>query len=143
MLSSISLIRNLIRDSSGASAIEFALVAPVLITAVLFMVDIGLAVSTRMELNRDVRAGAQAAMSLNNDTSAIQAIALASSGSPEGTTVNVAGSCACGSTVSACQSLCGNGTAPSVFIAISAIKPYDGLFLGRRNLEASTRVQIR
>ena len=74
----VKLLRRLGRCDAGVSAVEFAVLAPVLIGGLLFLVDVGIAIGTRMEMDRNVRAGAQAAMSLNNSTASIEAIMLAS-----------------------------------------------------------------
>jgi pilus assembly protein CpaE len=47
----------------GVSAVEFALVAPVMIGALLGMVDIGMAINERMSIDHVVRAAAQVAIS--------------------------------------------------------------------------------
>lgn len=47
-------------DESGIAAVEFAIVAPVLVFMLLGMMDIGFAVSKRMALDSAVRAGAEA-----------------------------------------------------------------------------------
>lgn len=52
-----------LRNESGASAIEFGVLAPILLFALLTTVDIGFAVHERMEIDNALRAGAEAAMS--------------------------------------------------------------------------------
>ena len=68
------------RNESGNSALEFGLTAPFLIFALVMMLDMGIAVETRMEMDRNVRAGVQAAMSQINDPNAIRNLVLASTG---------------------------------------------------------------
>lgn len=51
------------RRQDGVSAVEFALIAPVMIGALLGMVDIGMAISERMSIDHVVRAAAQVATS--------------------------------------------------------------------------------
>ena len=89
----------LARCEAGVAAMEFALFAPMIIFGLLTMVDIGRAVTERMEMDRNVRAGAQAAMSLNNDLSSIEGIILASTEEPDNLTVR------CGHAVSLLRSL--------------------------------------
>lgn len=51
------------RRQDGVSAVEFALIAPVMIGALLGMVDVGMAIGERMSIDHVVRAAAQVAIS--------------------------------------------------------------------------------
>ena len=95
-----------------------------------------------MELDRNVRSGAQAAMSLNNDPDAIRAIVLASAGEPDDLTVDVAMVCACSDEEASCTVPCDSGEAPSVYFNIAAERPFTGI-LANRTVHSQTRVQIR
>lgn len=147
MTAMISSWKRIWNDTSGVSAVEFAFLAPMLIGGFLMMVDMGVAVAERMEMDRNVRAGAQAAMSLNNDTSAIRSIVLASAGSPADLTVDVASGCFCDSVASACTALCTSGEEPEVFVDISASRPFNGIvarhILPELVLNSDTRVRLR
>ena len=136
-------MRKLLGCCRGATVVEFALFAPMVIFGLLATVDIGLSVTTRMELDRNVRAGAQAAMSLNNDAAAIESIVLASAGAPADMSVDAVRSCFCGTTATACSVPCAGGAAPSVFFAIRAARPQSGLIFEERTILSETRVQIR
>lgn len=131
------------RSESGTSAVEFGLTAPFLIIALVMMLDVGIAVETRMELDRNVRAGVQAAMSQINDPDAIRNLILTSTGGSENVSVNVNKTCSCGSTATSCTSWCSAQEPPSVFVNISAIQPYSGLILPTFQLESETHVQLR
>lgn len=136
-------LRRMCRDQGGVSAVEFALVAPLLVFGLLAMVDVGMAIGERMELERNVRAGAQAAMSLNNNADAIRTIVLASASEPEGMTAAAAQRCLCLGIIHSCTTVCPDGLAPSVFFEISAARPVSGPIFGERDVVAATRVQIR
>jgi Flp pilus assembly protein TadG len=136
-------LRQLVRDDRALSSVELAVFAPLLILGLLAMVDVGVSFATRMEMDRNVRAGAQAAMSLNNDSNAIRGIVLASASDPQGMAVRVDMNCTCGATTAACSVACAGGDAPSVFFSIIARRTVDGVILGNRTLESSTRIQIR
>lgn len=138
-----SLPRRLAGCAQGASGIELALLAPVLIFAVLMMVEVGLEIAARMELGRGVRAGAQAALNRSDDAAQIGEIVRVAAGSPAEMTVEVARGCACGEAAAACNVPCASGNAPSVFVAIDARLPYAAPLRGPQVLEAATRVQIR
>ena len=136
-------MRRLLSCTRGASAVEFAVFAPMLCIGLLAMVDAGRAVAARMELDRNVRAGAQAAMSLNNDAAAIRAIVLAAAGAPSGLTAAVTKSCQCAAQAVACTAPCASGEPPSVFFDIEASAPHAGMIRGERTVASATRVQIR
>lgn len=136
-------LRRLAVDERGVSAVEFAIIGPVLIFGMIGMVDIGLALGERMGMDRSVRAGAQAAMSLNNHEDGIRNIVLASAGSQAGLAVTVATTCECAGAAAACGVPCGSGDAPSVFIGISASKTQPAMLLPDMSLRSNTRVQIR
>ncbi len=131
------------KNESGNSALEFGLTAPFLIIALVMMLDVGIAVETRMELDRNVRAGAQAAMSQINDSNAIRDLILASANGSRNVSVTVDKTCSCGSTATPCTSWCSAQEPPSVFVNISAIQPYSGLMLPTFQLESETHVQLR
>ena len=136
-------MRRLARCEAGVAATEFAIFAPMIILGTLIMVDLGGAIAERMEMDRNVRAGAQAAMSLNNDLGSIQGIILASTEEPENLTVDVNMQCLCSDAAASCTTPCPDTTAPAVFVEISALQPYDGIIMPARTLTSQTRVQIR
>jgi Flp pilus assembly protein TadG len=134
-------MRRLLSCTKGAGMLEFALFAPMVALGLLVMTDIGIAIGTRMELDRNVRAGAQAAMSLNNNPDSIAGIVRTSSTAP--ITVNVTEVCACGGAATVCTAQCASGDPPSNFFEIRATRQQDGLILGTRTIRSETRVQIR
>ena len=136
-------LRRLGRCRSGVSSIELALFAPILVSGLLMMVDLGLAVGVRMEMDRNVRAGAQAAMSLNNSAASIEEIVRASAEEAADLDVAVALSCSCAGTASSCTTSCGSGAAPSVFVSLSAERDFSGLLISNLSLRSESRVQIR
>lgn len=52
----------LAQDRRGAAAVEFALIAPALVAAILAMADMGLALNARMNMDTMLRSAAQVAM---------------------------------------------------------------------------------
>jgi len=49
-------------DDSGTAAVEFAIVAPAIVAALLAMIDVGFALEARMRMDAILRTGAQIAM---------------------------------------------------------------------------------
>lgn len=131
------------RCEAGVAATEFAIFAPMVILGTLMMVDVGGAIADRMEMDRNLRAGAQAAMSLNNDLDSIEGIILASTEDPENLTVDVNMQCLCSEASASCTTPCPDTSAPAVFVEISALKTYAGVLMPERTLSSRTRVQIR
>jgi pilus assembly protein CpaE len=146
------------RDQRGVSAVEFALVAPVLFLGLLSTVDIGLAVTERMSLDHVLRAAAQSAMSdqgQDNVRKALEGIASRNFTVASPTADNVAGDavtlsverfCACAENLSArveCSATCA-GSAPTLaYYRMTARKAHDGMVLPRMNLEVALQVQVR
>lgn len=142
----MSIFRKLVsflKGESGVAAVEMGLFAPPLIIGVVLMADIGLAVEARMELDRNVRAGVQAAMSNVSDLNAIKGVVLASANGSQAISVDVGKTCTCGSAAASCNSWCAPEVPPSVFINISATEAYSGLMLPALKLESKTHVQLR
>ena len=135
-------LNRLTSETSGVAAVEFAIVAPLLLFGLVAMVDTGVMATTRMEMDRNVRAGAQAAMSLNNDPAAIETIVLASAGDPADMEVSATMVCACNETAASCTTPCESGEAPSVYFDIAAERPYGGVLVSRV-IRTQSRVQIR
>ncbi len=133
----------LLRDCRGVSAVEFALLAPVLVGSLIAMVDIGLALGERMAMDRGIRAGASAAMAEITDTAVIRGVVEEAARGADTVTVTVGEQCECAGSDTLCTNLCTGGAAPDLFIEISASKVYDGLLLDGYDLSSSTRVQMR
>jgi len=109
-------------DRRGVAAVEMALVSPVLILGLLLMLDAGMAVQGRLNLDHSTRTSAQAAMSNINDSTEISAIMLAATNDPANVTVTVEKTCFCGEIEVTCSIWCAPTAPPSVFLNISAAR---------------------
>jgi Flp pilus assembly protein TadG len=136
-------LKFLAKEESGVAAVEMGLIAPLLAIALVLMLDVGIAVAERMELDRDVRAGAHMAMSQVNEPDAIKNIIVASAGGAQNLLVAVDKTCSCGGAVVQCTSWCSAQEPPSVFINIRASKPHSGLIMPAFSVGSQTRVQLR
>ena len=148
-------------DEGGASAIEFALLAPLLVMACLATVDVGMAISERMDLDYVLRAGSEGAMvdlgedrveSLVEDA-ASESFKIApdeggdiGTGSPTDLDVTVDRFCSCPGTNNAptnCDApACAAGIEPYLFYRLTAEKTYDPMFLPDFGLRGSMLVQV-
>ena len=143
-------------DERGASAVEFALVAPVLVVACLATVDLGMAISQKMDVDQSLRAASQGAMlDLGEDEVEDLAKAVAAENStiaPDSGAaatdldISVDRFCACPESVSAavdCDSgTCADEANPYVFYRLTAEKEFASLFLPAIPISSSLLVQI-
>ena len=144
-------------DRSGASAVEFALGAPVLLLGLIIVTDLGLAVNERMNLDQSLRQGAQFAMGdVSSETDLEKLVSAASTGSygeqqgdvtnSDAPIVDVTRSCACpdAPTVEvACTTVCTGDLPPSIYYDFTAQKTHAAIFLPDMTLKSSITVQVR
>lgn len=146
-------VRGFLRDHSGVSSVELALLTPLLVGMLLMMTDIGMAVRQRMVMDHILRLGAEAAMRGAGSTQIVEALEAAVA---DHATARMAGlqvatpvrSCRCAESGAAavdCARDCADGAAPDVLHALSATLPYRSLFLGERldiTLRSTLMVQV-
>jgi Flp pilus assembly protein TadG len=144
-------------DRRGTSAIEFAVMAPVLIVGLLIVTDVGLAVNDRMRLDQATRAGAEFAMNSVDDGDTIEDMVKASATGAYGTDLNDVDSedipdveaemyCECPDApgvVAACSALCTGDVVPSAYWRIEASKNYNGVFIPSFPMATQITVQTR
>ena len=145
-------LRALRRGEQGVSAIEFALIAPLLFFSLLAMTDVGFALHDRIRIDHVLRSGAQPAMRDAGESyvlATLQATAnesytVADTGGPDTLALQVNRYCICPSTGAAdptCTSTCPE--APTRFYNLSASKSYQGIFLPEIAFAPSVLVQVR
>jgi Flp pilus assembly protein TadG len=122
-----------LRRNSGNAAIEFVLIAPLLISALVAVTDLGIALYERMEIRNAAQAGAQYAIAKGWDSGAIEnAVAGASTLSGISATPAPTQSCGCVSgtaiVAAACGSLCPGGVAAGTYVTVNAQAQYATLF---------------
>lgn len=136
-------LNNIRRDTSGASAVEFGLTVPVLLICLLGVVDLGNVVYQRGDLEAALRSGIQYFMSGGTDLAKAQAIVDASwTHRPEGATVVAEKFCLCGTTVSVCTQLCGDGTYPVSYQRLTVNATFEGI-ITEDTYAASQAVRVR
>ena len=151
----------LLQREEGASAVEFALLAPVLVFACLTTVDLGLALYDRMTLDHVLRAGAQSAMgdigaeevAVVLEATATNNFAIAGETNAAGNglgsgplTIDVDRYCSCPDDRSAsvsCTAPCPGTTPPFVFYKMSASTSYDGMIIPSLSFRQTVEVQVR
>ncbi len=145
--------RSFLREEAGASAVEFALLAPVLIFALLATADVGLAVHQKLLVDQSLRAGSEAAIrDFGQDAVRDVVSAAISRGNPSTypaatrPTVAVVRFCACPDSISTAVS-CTSGTCsakkPNTFYRLTATKVAENRILPTFQLRSSMLVAIK
>lgn len=142
-------------DESGASAVEFALIAPLIFFSLLAMVDVGFAINDRMYVDQLLRSGGQPAMRDQGEATVEKTLEEATCKDGEiypdcadiaKMTFAVDRYCVCPDDPGVKESfVCTAGctTQPQKFYKISATKSYEGIFLPQFNFAPSKIVEVR
>jgi Flp pilus assembly protein TadG len=116
-------------DQTGVSAVEFSLVAPVLVAMVIATIEGGLLTMRSYDMRAALNAGAQYVMQGGTSTTAAKAVVMSAwSKKSSDATASVSQSCKCGTTANACSTLCADGTVPMSYFAFSAQMTSKGIF---------------
>jgi Flp pilus assembly protein TadG len=130
----VSAFRRCRTDRAGAALVEFALIAPVLISLLGGAVDLGGAIALSVRLENAARTGAQYATRMPSDTTGARTVAQNTLTGVTGAAVAVgpmvctcpaAGSAIGGATVD-CSSSCATGMAQ--YITVTATAPFTPVF---------------
>ena len=142
----------LLRCVAGVSAVEFAIISPVLVLGTFGMVDTGMAIYQRMMMNQVLRAGAQPALQGANESvvrTVLEETAAENFTVAEGEAtgdeleLDVQTSCACpGDAVAGvgCGTVCQSGTTALRFYRLTASKTFQGVLLPEFALSGSLEV---
>lgn len=124
------LSRRLGHDTVGAAAVEFALVAPVLIGLLLPMVDLGRGAFEKMRVQSAAEAGAQYALANSSSYSASAITTAAEDATNQsGLSATPSETCNCltGSTLGpavSCSTTCSDGSKPGTFVSVATQATY-------------------
>jgi hypothetical protein len=119
-------VSSFLRDANGASAVELAIIAPMLLILLLGLFEFGMAVNEKSKVVSAARAGAQLALTGTTDTATITNAVTAATGlTAADLTVNISTFCECqdGTSVQ-CDGICPVG-AVRTFISVDVSKPYE------------------
>ena len=113
----------------GNAAVELAMMAPVLATLLVGMLEFGLLGLRHMAITGAVRAGVEYAFQYD-DTEGVTRAVQAAAGTGEAVSVSSARFCECaGAPVTCGGGLCASGLAQQVFIRVTAQETYTPIFL--------------
>ena len=130
-------------DRSGAGAVEFALIAPLLGMVMVAAADIAHIAFERSDMLGAVRSGSQYFMAGGTDTDRAKIIIQTSwSSMPENAVINVNRVCECGGATASCNVLCPDTTVPIAYAVIDLEADSDGIFVNYYNT-ASDQVRVR
>jgi Flp pilus assembly protein TadG len=150
-------------DKAGASTVEFALLAPLLITALLTAFDLGGALQQKMKMAHIMRVGAETAAAqppsraTSDATTQILAhMRLAAEGSSRASlprsavqhslTMQVEHACACPqarTTLLTCHPVCPGGATHFIFFRLRITQTYVGHLIPTLPLNAEMLIQVR
>lgn len=140
--------RDWARCEAGVAAVEFALIAPILIAAVLTMSDLGFAIHERSEIDQALRNGAQHAISDPGESKVAAVLNLVdpTGAGRDSTTFVVDRFCACSETPDTqtqCSTTCAGDTPTSIFYNLTGTREFSGFLLPAVTLNRSSLVQVR
>lgn len=132
-----------ILGENGVASIEFAFIAPLLAIAITGLVDVGLYINAKSNMTASLKSGVDYFLTGGNHTdTAIAVVEHAWTTRPEYSTVNAERFCTCSNVISACTSICIDGTQPDAFKKIVLTAYYDGLLLSTK-YQSDETVRIR
>jgi Flp pilus assembly protein TadG len=128
----ISGVISALRNCSGASAVEFALALPVLITLLTVLVDFGIGFYEKMEVEDAAQAGTQYALLHGWNSSAIES-AVTSATKLSGVSASPVPTKTCGCpsgsavTAATCGGTCASGLSAGTYVTVNAQASYTPL----------------
>jgi Flp pilus assembly pilin Flp len=158
-------LSNLWRDQTGASAVEFSMLAPILFFTALVVADLGMGLRERMDMDEVIRSSASSAMVDAGEEKVLAVLGAAAkknfnladetSGDNSNTyqggisyplNISVNRFCACPDapdTEVDCLQICRAEEPPGVFYDLVAEKTFPGMIIPDVEFASSMRVQIR
>lgn len=133
----------LIRNRSGASAVEFALVAPILAVVVAVGWNVWQGEAGLERAKTALRAGAEYYTAAGTSDATAQTIALnAWAQAPANASVTAARACYCNGVLTGCTTPCTIGQQRTVYVTLTASGTGQGVFAGQTQTQQETvRVQ--
>lgn len=127
-MSVFTLLRRFTRDRMGASAVEFALIAPVLAATLVGLAEMGYVVYQRADMHGALRAGGQYVLNGGRDLVVARDISVRSwTSRPEDATVEAIRFCLCGETEHVCNQPCADNSVPEAYIRLRAHATLGGI----------------
>jgi Flp pilus assembly protein TadG len=139
----VSIFKRWFKDRSGAGAVEFALIAPLLGLVMVAAADIAHITFERSDMLGAVRSGSQYFMAGGTNTERATTIVETSwSNMPQNAVVAVNRICECGGVTASCNLLCPDQSVPIAYAVIEIEADVDGIFVDYYS-RASDKVRVR
>ena len=131
------------RNESGAAAVEFGLILPVLAAIVILLPDVSEAAIGAMNMDSALRAGIQYAMNGGTNMSSVRSFANSNwSSKPSGATLTASEACYCDTTVITCGQPCTGTQVAKTYVTVAATATVGGTVISvPLNKSQSVRVQ--
>jgi Flp pilus assembly protein TadG len=125
----MTLLRKFLRQNGGASAVEFALISPVLAGLVIYGFDAWQLVNKKLDMHAAINAGAHYYMGGGEDDPTAQSISMSSwPNTPGDGAVSINRACFCAGASSGCGTLCAaTQMAPEIHITLTSTSQWNGL----------------
>ena len=115
------------KDTTGVTAVEFAIIAPVMVLMFICMADLGIGVYTDMQVNNAAQYGTEYALAKGYDSTAISS-AVRSSTSLSSANVSPTQFCGCpsgsGIVSNSCNATCSDGSKSGTFVQVAVSDTY-------------------
>jgi Flp pilus assembly protein TadG len=128
---------------SGAAAVEFAIVLPILAALLIGVIQYGGMIIANEQMHNSVSSGAIYVMRGGTSSTAIHDVAVSAwANKPTDAAITVTQVCTCAGVAGTCSSLCADGTYPQSSTTISATGTYAGLW-GNTSMSSSQTVRTQ
>ena len=135
------------RNKDGAAAVEFGLVAPIVVAVLVGVVTYGGTILAYNRMRQAISSGAQYALTVEDDLTSVEAVVNAAwSPKPTGATVVVTRQCFCAdapTTATDCSLNCADGDYPMMYTRIAGQMSYTGFGGDTSTLNANQKVRTR
>lgn len=123
------LLRKFLRHTGGASAIEFALITPILAGLTIYGFDAWQLINRKQDMHAAINAGAHYYMGGGDDDPTAQSISLTGwPNTPSDAQITIARACSCAGAGSDCSTLCAaTQQAPEIHVTLTAKTHWNGI----------------
>jgi Flp pilus assembly protein TadG len=120
--------RDFARHESGASAIELALVLPIVVALLLLGANEWLQLRQTQDMSSALHTGARYYQEGGADDNAARTLALSAwPNAPQDASLAVTRTCKCGATVVACSTVCNGTDVPQTIITLTTRSTFEGM----------------
>jgi Flp pilus assembly protein TadG len=125
----MAFLRNFLRNRGGASALEFAIVAPILAGVLVSGFDAWVEINRKQDMHAAVQAGVHYYMGGGTDDTVGQSVSISGwPNKPGDGQVSLARACTCGGAATSCNVVCAiTQQAPETRVTLTATTQWNGL----------------